>query len=751
MKNNKIIKIAIVFASCLTLGTLISGVFLCNICLSDEKDMERVNILMENGGYLQAIKVLESLIMKANDQEAKAKYHYLTATCYRKLGQWGKAVTHYQLAAEKTDSEFAPIARLRMAKGYQSIGDRESAIKEYDLLLRHHPDSVSAMEAYYQLGENYFALKHYETALDHYKKFVENYPKSTRLRLVKYKIGYMYQSLKQWAEAYNQYQDLICQNAEDYIAQTSLDKLNAVLSSCPSIIVTREDRIHHGFVLYYAQKYDEARTQFKKVIKGSDSLSAQADFFIAESYYQEKEYVKAQVEYESVVKHYPQESYAITSQYQIAMCQLRLDRKYSGNTLLAKFIVAYPDNHLADDAGFQIGDSYKDEEQYNKSAEAYMKVADEYPASDLADNALWNAGWCYLNLKDYEKSATTFQRLIDKYPKSDRAGEARFWAGISYEKAGKWREASNAYKESVQNRDWYYSGRSMKRMQALANSGKVDKSIIQQDKPNSDSSSIIDEIEKNTSPWFHDLLESRVFDDIIDQLTLYEEAGNDQKTVYYNLSICYEKMGEFRSSWVYARRVYDMVSAKNGNNDIPVELRRRAYPLVYKDAVLKYAREHSIDPLLVLAVMLEESKHDHNAVSRSGALGLMQIMPTTGKDIANRLNIAGFDKDMLLNPETNIRMGTWYLKWLTDMFNDRVHEYFNEKKMPKSEPEYSDIITMIILGAYNGGPTRAGNWIERYGIDDMDEFVENIPIPEPKRYIKKVIDSYESYKSLYSL
>ncbi len=55
----------------------------------------------------------------------------------------------------------------------------------------------------------------------------------------------------------------------------------------------------------------------------------------------------------------------------------------------------------------------------------------------------------------------------------------------------------------------------------------------------------------------------------------------------------------------------------------------------------------------------------------------------------------------------------------------------------------------MVLGAYNGGPTRMRNWIEEYGLDDIDLFVEIIPIAEPKRYIKKVLDSYETYKSLY--
>jgi soluble lytic murein transglycosylase len=63
--------------------------------------------------------------------------------------------------------------------------------------------------------------------------------------------------------------------------------------------------------------------------------------------------------------------------------------------------------------------------------------------------------------------------------------------------------------------------------------------------------------------------------------------------------------------------------------------------------------------------------------------------------------------------------------------------------------DYSDIAAVLALGGYNGGPTRVKKWMGEYGIDDIDEFIESIPMQEPRNYIKKVMDSYETYKSLY--
>jgi len=168
------------------------------------------------------------------------------------------------------------------------------------------------------------------------------------------------------------------------------------------------------------------------------------------------------------------------------------------------------------------------------------------------------------------------------------------------------------------------------------------------------------------------------------------------------------------------------------------------------DMVSLHSEPNGLDPYLVSAVILEESKYDSKAVSRSGALGLMQIMPLTGGDIAKSINIGNFTSEMLFEPEINIKMGTWYLRWLSNMFDSQVKDYFAGMGISGRKLEYPDILRILILGAYNGGPTRIRNWIQEYGIDDIDLFVENIPLEEPRRYIKKVLDSYEMYKLLYS-
>ena len=101
---------------------------------------------------------------------------------------------------------------------------------------------------------------------------------------------------------------------------------------------------------------------------------------------------------------------------------------------------------------------------------------------------------------------------------------------------------------------------------------------------------------------------------------------------------------------------------------------------------------------------------------------------------------------MLLHPETNIKMGTWYLAGLANRLGEHVKETFDKENIPESERSY--ITQMLAAGAYNGGESRIRRWVKRYGVEDIDEFVESIPIQQTKRYIKKVCNSYEIYKAL---
>jgi soluble lytic murein transglycosylase len=152
------------------------------------------------------------------------------------------------------------------------------------------------------------------------------------------------------------------------------------------------------------------------------------------------------------------------------------------------------------------------------------------------------------------------------------------------------------------------------------------------------------------------------------------------------------------------------------------------YPFPYKQIVEKYASAYNVDPFLVIAVIREESHFYPKSNSHKGAIGLMQLMPNTAKDIAVWLH-ENYDDLDLQNPEDNIRYGTWYLSALNREFKGN---------------------TMLVLAAYNAGSGRLNSWINSSPGDLNSYRIEDIPFTETKEYVIKVLKSYEQYTKLYN-
>lgn len=156
------------------------------------------------------------------------------------------------------------------------------------------------------------------------------------------------------------------------------------------------------------------------------------------------------------------------------------------------------------------------------------------------------------------------------------------------------------------------------------------------------------------------------------------------------------------------------------------------YPMKYNNAIIKYSNEYSLDPYLVSAVINVESHYRPDARSSKNAMGLMQITPSTGRWAAKNLRISNFRDDMLYSPETNIRIGCWYLRYLENEFNSSG----------------SDIKT--VLAAYNGGSSNVNKWLKDGAFSQSSSKLDGIPFKETENYIRKVTENYRIYKWLYS-
>jgi soluble lytic murein transglycosylase len=163
---------------------------------------------------------------------------------------------------------------------------------------------------------------------------------------------------------------------------------------------------------------------------------------------------------------------------------------------------------------------------------------------------------------------------------------------------------------------------------------------------------------------------------------------------------------------------------------LPVEFWTSLFPQFYWEEVQDSARRSQLDPFLILGVVRQESAFNPGAISRADARGLMQLLPSTGRELFQRLGLGPFRPDVLFDPQVNVRLGAHYLGRLADAHQGNL---------------------VLALAAYNAGPARVQRWLQDMTTRDWDEFVEGIPFEETRGYIKNVLRNYGMYRKLYGL
>jgi soluble lytic murein transglycosylase len=151
------------------------------------------------------------------------------------------------------------------------------------------------------------------------------------------------------------------------------------------------------------------------------------------------------------------------------------------------------------------------------------------------------------------------------------------------------------------------------------------------------------------------------------------------------------------------------------------------YPMAYGDVIRFEAAAHHVEPTLVAALIHQESSFNPRATSRAGAIGLMQVLPTVGADIARAERITSYDRVLLYQPDVNVRLGMAHLDAML-------------RQYPRVE---------YALAAYNAGGAPVRRWRQKRGTDDPEVFIERIPYDETRDYVRILLRNQAVYRTLY--
>ena len=148
----------------------------------------------------------------------------------------------------------------------------------------------------------------------------------------------------------------------------------------------------------------------------------------------------------------------------------------------------------------------------------------------------------------------------------------------------------------------------------------------------------------------------------------------------------------------------------------------------YASFIETYAQKYAVNPAYIAAVIYRESHYDPRAESGAGARGLMQLMPDTGTWMAEKAGLEGYTTDSLYDPETNIRLGTRYLNYLSGLFD--------------GDP-------ILVACGYHAGANNVRSWLEKYSSDGVHLTLDEIPKDDSQTYARRVMESYAIYLQHY--
>lgn len=368
-------------------------------------------------------------------------------------------------------------------------------------------------------------------------------------------------------------------------------------------------------------------------------------------------------------------------------------------------------------------------EDHGKNDDAviqYRRILDEVDrASREAAEALWRIGWIHYREARFQDAEAAFRRILDLDPHGDLAPRALYWTARTLDRLGQRGEAESVYDRLEREHPWtYYAQLSRGKRPGLHAENRFG--------TNGAGSS---GGQVTTRWWGRDVHYRKAMELMRigqDQAAAAElerlvQVYTHDTDALLELSVLLADAGSFHAALRLGRLYLDR-SENNGNglDTVPPEAWQMTYPTGYVEAIPDRAQGR-VDPCLVAAIIREESHYNPRAVSRAGALGLMQLMPATARVMAAQLGAGEVSREALFDHQTNIRFGTWYLVSLLERFEGNI---------------------VYAVAAYNAGPRAVTRWNAEFGGRAADEFVELIPYRETRRYVKRVLYSYRAYRRI---
>lgn len=688
---------------------LISGK---NTMLDWKKKLKFVAIA---SAFAVLILIVLTNVVKMTQMSEKDFKTYRQGLAYLKAKDYENA--YFNFSNVSKNSAIYEIALLRQGLCADDLNDFETATKKYRLFIEKYPESIFVQKAYYALAQNYFRAKDYNKAVKTFNTIRKNYKDSEYKIASSYYLGVMYKekALEKTKEEEKKFADELKQKSKIYFAEYLEEAPNGRLAmNCINEMqglktaLTQRDYFLIGRAYFKNNAFKPAFDNFNK------SYMSSSWAYLAEIYRKQGNYKKYKEIFDN---NYTKYSKNIDTEDLYTFLENYAASFPGGQKSGWYHLLLMSHNSSAAGQDFIMYRLTKFEESSVKN-ELYNKIYQKFPHGKFASDAVANLFWDAYTKRHYKEAFSLGLIHARDYQNTLAAPKILFWMGKIAQKQGNKNEAAGFYQKVIDNYpDDYYAYRANKHLTSAYNNGWKTKAShrlpeknqtvrlpLKQTQISEDNLYLIDAILK------------------LNDYKLLAEIQNNNKALQSWINY---KEGKYSTSALLAR---DAIAEAEKRPDFSDSIYKLAYPLHYQDVINDFSKAYRLDPYLVTALIREESYFNPKAGSSAGAMGLMQLMPATASYIAGRNGIPYKGKAALFTPEKNIELGCAYL----DYAKEKLHE--ND---------------MLAVASYNGGPNAVLNWKDTLNYKNFDEFIENIPYPETRDYVKKVYRSYWVYTNIY--
>ena len=488
-------------------------------------------------------------------------------------------------------------------------------------------------------------------------------------------------------------------------------------------VETQEQRAQ---IFYDAHKWREARTEFEKLLNmlkdPANPVRQRAQLRVVECRVQPKGSPSLIAALKTPDLDVDAERlYALSQAYRTAKKETEM---FNALNALAQ---TYPVSKWNEDGLMAAGNYHWVELEREKAADAYQRVLDSFPSGRHAYNCEWRIAWVsYLDHRpDADDRLTNF---ILKYPTSSNAVDALYWLGRSSERAGNVSHARSFYNKAVERFPQTYFGIAAAARLAKLGPGEENPAEFLDKIPPAPPLRPFDEPIPVAAEerWERaQALRSIGFDSSAEQELKNAYFATPSPRFLLEAAQAAFDQGHFGAGMAYARAIVPNTDARKFN-EVPVELWKALFPLPYEAALRREAAKNDFDPMFAAGLIRQESTFQPDAVSKKDAIGLMQVLPKTGRLLARQIKVR-YVKNKLFDPDYNIELGMVYIANLVQQFGS---------------PEAA-------AAAYNAGEDRISAWKSERNYEEIPELVESIPFTETREYVQIVLRNAQLYRMIY--